>query len=303
MKKIEDFTGKMVKKYKEKREKNQKFTVITIPTVVHVVYNTNVENISDEQVISQIDVLNADFRRLNSDADGTWTQAADTEIEFCLATVDPNGNPTDGITRTYTSRTSFALNDDSIKSSSTGGKDAWDTSEYLNIWVGTLQGGDLGYTQFPGGGSALTDGVVTTTTAFGTANAPNGETFNLSLYYNLGRTTTHEVGHWLNLRHIWGDGNCTADDFVQDTPTSDASNYDCSNHVSCNTVDMVQNYMDYTNDSCMNLFTIGQKDRMRALFEVGGFRRSLLSSPGCGGTRAPTGRSNNRSRFGPKSGG
>lgn len=254
--------------------------VITIPVVVHVVYNTSAENISDAQIQSQIDVINADFRRTNSDADNTWAQAADSEIEFCMATVDPNGNPTNGITRTFTNTSAFSTNDN-MKFNSSGGKDAWPAGDYLNMWVCDISGGILGYAQFPGG-PAATDGVVMDYQYFGTigtATAP----------FDLGRTTTHEIGHWLNLRHIWGDGPCSADDFVADTPTSDNPNYGCATgHVSCSSVDMVQNYMDYSDDACMNLYTTGQKDRMRALFDVGGFRESLLSSAACGAPPTPT---------------
>ncbi len=249
---------------------------ITIPVVVHVVYNTSAENISAAQIQSQIDVLNQDFRRTNPDADGTWPQAADSEIEFCLASIDPNGNPTSGITRTSTSLSAFGTND-AVKSSASGGKDAWPSSQYLNMWVCDISGGILGYAQFPGG-PASTDGVVIDYQYFGTigtATAP----------FDLGRTTTHEVGHWLNLRHIWGDGGCSVDDGVSDTPVSDGPNYGCApGTVSCGTTDMVQNYMDYSDDGCMNLFTAGQKARMRALFDTsGGARASLLSSGGCGG--------------------
>jgi hypothetical protein len=254
--------------------------VITIPVVVHVVYNTSAENISDAQVQSQIDVLNADFRRLNSDANNVWSQAADTEIEFCLATVDPNGNPTNGITRTASSVSAFGTNDN-MKFNSSGGKDAWPAGDYLNMWSCDISGGILGYAQFPGG-PAATDGVVMDYQYFGTigtATAP----------FDLGRTATHEVGHWLNLRHIWGDGNCNADDFVADTPNSDGANYGCATgSVSCSSVDMVQNYMDYSDDACMNLYTAGQTTRMRALFEPGGFRASLLNSAACGAPPTPT---------------
>jgi hypothetical protein len=254
--------------------------VITIPVVVHVVYNNSTENISDAQIMSQMTILNDDFRRQNSDADNVWSQAADTEIQFCMATVDPNGNPTNGITRTSTSVSAFSTND-AMKFNSSGGKDAWPAGDYLNMWVCDISGGILGYAQFPGG-SPATDGVVMDYQYFGsigTATAP----------FDLGRTTTHEVGHWLNLRHIWGDGNCNADDFVSDTPTSDAPNYGCAlGHVSCNSTDMVQNYMDYSDDACMNLFTAGQKARMRAVLSAGGFRNSLLSSGGCGAPPTPT---------------
>lgn len=253
--------------------------LVTIPVVVHVVYNSSTENISTAQVQSQIQVLNDDFRRLNSDADNTWPQAADVEIEFCLATVDPNGNSTTGITRTSTSKTSFGTNDE-VKFSSSGGKDAWPASDYLNMWVCDISGSILGYAQFPGG-PAATDGVVMDYQYFGntgTATAP----------FDLGRTATHEVGHWLNLRHIWGDGGCGVDDFVSDTPESDAPNYGCTaSHSSCGSTDMVQNYMDYSNDACMNLFTQGQKSRMQALFSAGGAKASLLNSSGCGSGNPP----------------
>ncbi|MEM7041014.1 MAG: zinc metalloprotease, partial [Bacteroidota bacterium] len=228
-----------------------------------------------------------DFRRNNADRQNTPSAftgvAADSEIEFCLATTDPNGNPTNGITRTFTNSTSFSAND-AMKFQSSGGKDAWPTGQYLNMWVCNLGGGLLGYAQFPGSGSASTDGVVVGYNYFGNTGA-------VSAPFNKGRTTTHEVGHWLNLRHIWGDANC-GNDFVSDTPTQQSDNSGCPNHPlpSCgNSGDMFMNYMDYTNDACMNLFTEGQKDRMRAVVGPGGFRSSLLSSLGCGGAPPPTG--------------
>ncbi len=262
--------------------KNEKLngTIITIPVVVHVVYKTNAQNISEAQIQSQLDVLNDDFRRTNADADNTWSQAVDAEIEFCLATVDPDGNATTGIQRRQTNKPSFSSND-AVKKFGRGGLDAWPATDYLNIWVCNLGSGLLGYAQFPGGPSS-TDGVVVDYAYFGTigtATAP----------FDLGRTTTHEVGHWLNLRHIWGDGGCSVDDFVSDTPLSDGPNYGCAEgHVSCGSVDMVQNYMDYSDDACMNLFTVGQSDRMNALFTNGGARASLLNSGGCGAAAEPT---------------
>ncbi|MEM6770178.1 MAG: M43 family zinc metalloprotease [Bacteroidota bacterium] len=246
--------------------------IITIPIVVHVVYNGSAQNISDAQIQSQIQVLNDDFRRLNSDADNVWSQAADSEIEFCLATVDPNGNATNGIIRKSTTVNGFGTNN-SVKFASSGGSNAWPAADYLNVWVCNIGGGILGYAQFPGG-SASTDGVVNDYRYFGTigtATAP----------FNLGRTMTHEVGHYLNLRHIWGDGNCNVDDFVSDTPLASGSNGGCQiGSSSCGSVDMVQNYMDYSDDACMNLFTQGQKARMQAA--LAGPRASLLTSNGCG---------------------
>ncbi len=254
---------------------------IVIPVVVHVVWKSGSQNLSDAQIISQIDVLNEDFRRMNADANNTWPQAADSQIEFCLASVDPSGNPTSGIQRRKTNKPSFQANDQ-MKFNSGGGLNAWPASDYLNMWVCNLSGGLLGYAQFPGG-SASTDGVVIDYAYFGrggSAQAP----------FDLGRTATHEVGHWLNLRHIWGDGGCSVDDFVSDTPLSDGPNYGCATgHVSCSTTDMVENYMDYSDDACMNLFTSGQSSRMNALFSPGGARAGLVNSQGCGGgTGGPT---------------
>ena len=267
--------------------------VITIPCVVHVIFNNSTENISDAQVLSQIEILTEDFRRLNPDASNTPSVfqgvAADSEFEFCLATVDPNGNSTTGITRTFTTRTSFGSNNQ-MKFNSSGGHNAWPTGDYLNIWVCDLSGGLLGYAQFPGGNPA-TDGIVCDYLFFGDTGVATPP-------FDLGRTATHEVGHWLNLRHIWGDGGCGVDDFVGDTPLAGSSNFTglpCNfpGPNSCNTgsndqPDMFQNYMDYSDDACMNLFTVGQKNRMRALFEPGGFRESLLSSTACGVVSPPS---------------
>lgn len=256
-------------------------TVYNIPVVVHVVYNTAAQNISDAQIQSQIDVLNEDYRRLNADKTNTPSAfagvAADCEITFCLAQTSPTGSPTTGIIRKSTTVTSFTDND-AVKHNSSGGDDAWPAASYLNLWVCNLGGGLLGYAQFPGG-AAATDGVVILYTSF-------GRTGNVTAPYNKGRTATHEVGHWLNLRHIWGDANCGSD-LVSDTPTQQTSNYSCPSfpHVTCSNGtngDMFMNYMDYTDDACMNMFSAGQKARMKALFASGGARASLLNSAGCG---------------------
>ena len=280
---IEAYTQAKIQQMQENRITG---SIISIPVVVHVIYSNSNENISDAQIQSQIDVLNEDFRRTNSDANNTWSQAADTQIEFCLASVDPSGNATNGITRKSSSTSSWGTND-AMKKSSQGGVNPWDASQYLNMWVCNIGGGILGYAQFPGG-SASTDGVVIGPNYFGSSDKGSG--FYLSSPFNLGRTTTHEVGHFLNLRHIWGDGGCSVDDFVSDTPTSDAANYGCAtSHVSCGSTDMVQNYMDYSDDSCMNLYTQGQKDRMRTILLPGGSRASLGASTKCdGGGSAPT---------------
>lgn len=269
---IESFTSQ---KILQNRQSKVVGDIITLPVVVHVLYNSNDENISDAQILSQIEVLNEDFRRTNADADNTWSVAADSQIEFALATIDEDGNATTGITRKFSTITEWGTND-AMKLSSQGGTDAWDTSEYLNMWVCNIGSNLLGYAQFPGG-SAATDGVVMGPQFFGSSD--KGNNFFLSAPFDKGRTTTHEVGHFLNLRHIWGDGGCGVDDFVTDTPSSDASNGGCATgHTSCGSVDMVENYMDYSDDDCMNLFTEGQKDRMRAVLETGGIRRSLALS-------------------------
>ena len=251
--------------------------IITIPVVVHVLYNSSQQNISDAQIKSQIDVLNKDYRRLNDDTVNTpsvfRSVAADCGFQFELAKVDPDGYATTGIVRKKTTIQSFSLGD-GIKFSSSGGDDAWDKDSYLNIWVGDLNGGVLGYSSVVGG-PGENDGVVVQYTAFGTTGTATAP-------YNKGRTATHEVGHWLNLIHTWGDTDC-GDDHVDDTPPQQTSDRGCPGGtvISCNNApygNMYQNYMDFTNDECMNLFTEGQKKRMLALFQPGGERYSLLSS-------------------------
>ncbi|MEY3849644.1 MAG: hypothetical protein RJA38_85 [Bacteroidota bacterium] len=275
---IENFTNEFLAHYN-----GEDRAIVTIPVVVHVVYNTTTENISDAQILTQIDVLNKDFAKMNADAANTPSifTASNTDIQFCLATVDPTGAATTGITRTFTSTTAFSTND-AMKNNATGGKSAWDASKYLNIWVCDISGGILGYAQFPGG-SASTDGVVIDYQYFGTIGTSTAP-------FNLGRTATHEVGHWLNLRHIWGDATCGTDQ-VADTPTHNTANYGCPTYPHLSTctgtpVEMTMNYMDYTDDACMYMFSAGQTSRMQALFATGGARTSLLSSNGCG-TPAP----------------
>ena len=243
--------------------------ITRIPVVVHVVWNTAAQNVSDAQIQSQIDVLNRDYRKLNPDTSITPAPfqpfIADLRCEFALATTDPAGTPTNGITRTNTAVTSFS-DDNKVKSAATGGHDAWPADRYLNLWVCPLGGGLLGYAQFPGG-PANTDGVVITYTGFGTigtAAAP----------FNLGRTATHEIGHWLNLFHIWGDDGtaCTGTDQVDDTPNCAGPNYGVPTfpHVTCSNGpngDMFMNYMDYVDDRAMVMFTTGQSVRAQAALD------------------------------------
>jgi Pregnancy-associated plasma protein-A len=247
---------------------SQRAGITTIPVVVHVVYSNDSGNIPDTQVHSQLDVLNLDYRAANPDrgsVPSVWSAlVADTRNQFALASVDPDGNPTNGITRTATDKSSFGT-DESVKSTATGGIDPWPSDRYLNIWVCQLGGGLLGYAQFPGG-PAETDGVVILHSAFGTTGTATAP-------FNLGRTTTHEIGHWLNLIHIWGDRlDCKGTDDVDDTPPAQAPNYGkpAFPHVSCNNGpngDMFMNYMDYVDDDSMVLFTPGQVARMAATLD------------------------------------
>ena len=251
--------------------------IITIPVVVHVLYNNTRQNISDDQIRSQLAVLNRDYRKKNADAANTPDAfkgfAADARIEFRLATTDPSGMPTNGITRKNTSEPSFGV-DDKIKSALSGGTDGWNREQYLNIWVGNIIGGVLGYASSPGCSSGK-DGVVIRYTVFGT-------TANIPPPYNKGRTAVHEIGHWLGLRHIWGDSPC-GDDLIGDTPPQAGPTRGCPSgvQVTCSsgvTGNMYMNFMDFTNDDCTNMFTYGQVAKMQELFAGEGARHALLSS-------------------------
>jgi hypothetical protein len=251
-------------------------SLITIPVVVHILYNTNAENISDAQVQSQIDVLNADYQKQNSDTAEIPSYyrslAANCGFRFGLALADTNGLATTGIIHKYTTNSYFTINDD-IKSSATGGDDGWDRDRYLNIWVGNFTGSLLGYSSVVGGAKA-TDGVVVLYTAFGTVGTATAP-------FNLGRTAVHEVGHWLNMIHTWGDDSC-GNDLVADTPPQQGPTYGDPSGIiiSCGNTpygNLYQDYMDFTDDIGMHLFTNGQKARMLTLFAPGGFRYALLS--------------------------
>lgn len=257
--------------------------VVTIPVVVHVVYGTTAENISATRIYEQIQVLNDDYNKLNSDAvniPSAWQNiAADCDVQFCLASRDPQGNWTSGIERVSTTVAEFGT-DDAVKYTSSGGADAWDRNVYLNLWVCDLGQWLLGYAQFPNM-AAATDGVVIHYKYFGKTGAVSP--------FNKGRTATHEVGHWLNLRHIWGDdgGSCNGSDQCADTPNqgsetygtyapgtvmTDACTASAPGYMWCN-------YMDYTDDGSMYFFTQNQKTRMWAA--LNGSRSPLLTSLGC----------------------
>ena len=265
-------------------------STVTIPVVVHVLYRTSDENISDEQIFSQLEVLNEDFRLLNSNAGTIPTLfaalAADVEINFCLASVDPQGQASTGITRQSTTWNNIgqATAPDGrprIHYSSLGGQDAWAPEHYLNIWVGAIGGGILGYATPPGTAIPAEDGVVVDPRYFGRTGLAS-----LNAPHHLGRTATHEIGHYFNLRHIWGENtnSCFDDDDVSDTPIQRIATLGCPTfpQLSCGNPSMFMNYMDYTDDACMAMFSSGQKTRMWAA--LNGSRPSLLESTACQAT-------------------
>lgn len=263
-------------------------TVVTIPVVFHIIHNGDAvgsnENISDALILAQLQQLNDDFRKMNTDA-GLVPSIfqgvhADTEIQFCLAQRKPDGTATNGINRVQYSQATWTS---SQVNSTVKPATIWNRDQYLNVWSVAFGGGSsglLGYAQFPGG-AASTDGVVVAYYSVGSLAMTNPG----SSTFGKGRTLTHEVGHWLNLRHIWGDATC-GNDLVADTPVHNTSNGGCPTYPHLSTctgtpVEMTMNYMDYTNDACMYMFTQGQKTRMQAVLASGGARFSLNSSLGC----------------------
>lgn len=281
---------KLIYELIQKRGTKKKKAVIVIPVVVHVVYNNGPENVSEARIRSQIDVLNEDFRMMNADTGDTRSVfkslMGDAQIEFCLATRDPNGCYTNGITRTYTTTGSFDPNLNFVKSNATGGEDPWPSDEYLNMWICDLISPIGGQGEFPWIGTPLTDGIQLDYFYFGTIGGTDPSN-------TLGRTATHEVGHWLGLYHNFQDGcvgvsaaTCaTMGDRVCDTPPQSVPLYNCP--VSPNTCaevptdnpDMYENFMDYTDDDCKSLFTQGQVNRMQAVIDT--YRTSLTTSIGC----------------------
>ena len=282
-----------------------------IPVVVHVVHKNGEpygkgSNITDEQINSQIEVLNEDFRRMNADTLDTQSEflpvASKLNIEFVLARQDENGQPTTGIVRVKGEQDSYnplSIADRELLSSYS----QWDPNIYLNIWVTNLTGQNIGLAQFPDWGesqgsnglpglddkpnkdNAATDGLVIDYQAFGSAEKVPG--LDLKSQYDQGRSATHEIGHFLGLIHVWGDitgiGGCTVDDYVGDTPISSddyLGNCEPAVHESCGTNDMFENYMNYTDDACMNIFTIGQVERMEIILQYAPRRASLLNSIG-----------------------
>ncbi len=277
-----------------------------IAVVVHVIHKGEAygmgTNITDEQIISQIDVLNEDYQRKNADTLNTQPEflnvAAKVNIEFVLARQDENKQPTNGIVRVQGPKDTYdiSISDRELLS----GTSNWDPNIYLNIWVTDLRSPYIGLAQFPDFGktdnpengldgldeedntdNVATDGLVIDYQAFGSVDKV--PSLDLQSSYNLGRTTTHEIGHFLGLKHVWGDGGCSVDDFVTDTPNSD-NDYsglcEPSDHISCSSNDMFENFLYYTNDACMNIFSFGQVERMATILEFAPRRASLVNSFG-----------------------
>lgn len=255
---------------------NRTQATLTVPLVFHIAYNSPSQNIPDSLIYQQIDRLNQDFQRLNPDTvntPGPFAQIAGSmDIEFCLATEDPTGNPTSGILRVSTNQTSFASGSpynlpDPVKHSFTGGSDAWDTEGYLNIWIGNLTG-STAYTAPVGNFvDPADDGIVCHYNHVGNSGVyPYGE----------GRSIVHEMWHWFGLKHIWGDdsGACTGTDFITDTPNQANWNGNCPTFPltdlcsPSNPGVMFMNFMDYTDDGCRNMFTLGQTDYMALVYDV-----------------------------------
>ena len=283
--------GEVEKRIQEQLAKASHLTTrssFQIPVVFHILWNTDAENISEEDIITQLEILNQDYSAQNPGFDLIppvfKPLAAAANIEFCLASIDPSGASTNGITRTRTFVDS--LNIKEVYYSTGEGQDAWDTNLYLNIWVANLENNLVGFGSYPGQNSAAEDGIVIDYRVFGINAHPR---------LNLGRTLTHEVGHYLGLFHPWGDGlfnaDCEGDDRVLDTPLQMTSfSGQCPDAFtdlpqSCGSLDMYMNFMNYTNDLCLHMFTKGQQLRMLAtLLEM---RPTLLDAEVCSEVSQP----------------
>ncbi len=306
---FENWIAPKIQELKKQPNYNKGTEIITIPVVIHIIHNGDDvgknENISDAQALSQITVLNQDYRKMlgtrgyNNNAVG-----ADVGIEFCMAQRKPDGSPTNGIDRVKKTAANYKSTASTEKMKT---ETQWDPEQYLNIWTVYFSDdenaemvGTLGYAQFPSTsklsglnndeGDANTDGVVIDYRYFGTSDIVNSLS---EPDYDKGRTTTHEVGHYLGLLHIWGDGDgdsdsgatdCTATDYCNDTPQSGYEHYDCGSFDTCPSKpgkDMPENYMDYTNDVCMNIFTVNQRDRILAVMNNSIRRKTLKTSTAC----------------------
>jgi Pregnancy-associated plasma protein-A/Secretion system C-terminal sorting domain len=274
----DDLKVKALKAFQKQKIANfiQPRSVLIIPVVFHIVYSSEEENICDELIYSQLDKLNEDFSFQNTDKASIPNEfkntGADTEIQFCLANIDTSGKQTNGITRTKTTQKGIGLSDN-LFFTEKGGKSAWNTEGYLNIWIADLGTKITGFAAMPLQSSSYRDGVVLHYKYTG---------LNKNKYYGLGRVGVHEVGHYLGLTHIWGTKNgCDDDDGIEDTPQQ-ATNYKgCPAYPkqSCGVSSMFMNYMDYVDDPCMVMFSQGQKERMISTLMTS--RKSLLNSSKC----------------------
>jgi hypothetical protein len=264
------------------QQQNGNRAYITIPIVFHVVVN-NQAQVTDAQIMAQLDTINKDYAGLNGDTVKVPSYFkpvfGQSGIQFCLAKQTPSGEPTTGIERTTTTQTAFLNTDNGVKHAASGGADQWDPTSYYNVWICPLGNGLLGYATFPGTGNANEQGVVVEYRSLpGSTAYPQ---------YNGGKTLTHETGHYFNLYHIWGDDNgaCTGTDFIDDTPNQGNSSTTCSTGIvldNCTTSGngiMYENYMDYTYDECLVMFTVDQVARMESALIA--YRSSLLTSIGC----------------------
>jgi hypothetical protein len=254
---------------------------VYIPVVFHIVLpNPNI--VTDEQIQAQLDTLNRDFFGSNGDSVNIPSYFkplyGKSNIQFCLAQRTPDGDATDGIERVVTSTSAFTI-DDAVKHNYSGGSDSWNTAKYFNVWVCVLSNTLLGYSTMPNSGTAAADeGVV-----IEYRSLPGGSFSNFSA----GKTLTHETGHFFNLYHIWGNNSsgCSDGDDVDDTPNQNGSTSGCLSGIktdNCTTGGngiMYQNYMDYSDDACLVMFTPGQVDRMETALQT--YRSSLLTSNGC----------------------
>lgn len=284
--KFEQWITEKQKLKKTTSQRDQK-TLLQIPVVFHIIHNGepigNGGNLLKSRIDRQLEILNEDFNRRNEDASQTLEEftnvAAALEIEFIYAKQSPDGFETDGIVRIPGSQASYSYQERSILSA----ESYWPAEEYLNIWIADLAGGSLGWAEFPvsnlagldaASNNRLIDGVTLDYVYFG--DNPDSPSFE-----SKGRTATHEMGHFFGLRHIWGDGGCSVDDFCIDTPMANSSSTGCNlTKTTCESLDMVQNFMDYTNDACMNIFTLDQKSRVRTVVENSPRRKSLIDSKG-----------------------
>jgi|GEM_PF-1630686 len=292
----QQFESWMDKEIQNRKNNKQGNVAYTIPIIFHIIHDgspvgTGI-NIAQIYVDAQIEQLNNDFRKIvGTSGNNNNPVGADTEVDFCAAELDPNGvqlaepgiNRIDGTVAGYGNPPYVNADWENVIKPAT----QWDPLNYFNVWVSDLSSGLLGYAQFPdgstlpgmpGGGAANTDGCVVLYTSVGSSVLPHPGGGN----YAEGRTLTHEAGHWLGLRHVWGDGPCGTDDFCADTPESDGSNFGCATgHMSCGTLDMVENYMDYSDDDCMNIFTLDQKTRIQTVMLNSPRRKELANSGAC----------------------